>query len=123
MKLAGIYIGLLSLTAVVSALPGCTKSAPIKAPIAGIVLQSQRIEIPSQGRAFSGGPQAAVANTYCLMCHSAGMVLTQPPFSLAVWKTEMNKMIKSYGCPLPESDIDDLAQFVQQQNQSAASTK
>ncbi len=49
MKLAGKCIGLLSLTAVVSGLPGCAKSAPIKAPIARIVLKSQRIEIPSHG--------------------------------------------------------------------------
>ena len=123
MKLANICLGLLSLIAVLSALGGCTKSAPIKAPIAGIVLKSQRIVIPYHGREFSGEPQAAVANTYCLMCHSAGMVLTQPPLSLAAWKAEMNKMIKSYGCPLPEADIDDLAPFIQQQNQSAASTK
>ena len=117
MKFGGVAIGLLALGAVPIALTGCTKPSAIRAPIGGIVLKSQRIELPSHGREFAGGPQAGVANTYCLMCHSGGMVLTQPPLSLPAWKAELNKMIKSYGCPLPESDIDELAQFIQQQNQ------
>ena len=57
------------------------------------------------------------------MCHSGGMVLTQPPLSLPAWKAELNKMIKSYGCPLPESDIDELAQFIQHQNQLRAAAE
>ncbi|MGO9058004.1 MAG: cytochrome c [Candidatus Binataceae bacterium] len=123
MKLANLAIGLLCLAAVPIALTGCMKPSAIRAPIGGIVLKSQRIEIPSHGREFAGGPQASVANTYCLMCHSGGMVLTQPPLSLPAWKAELNKMIKSYGCPLPEGDIDELAQFIQQQNQLRAAAE
>lgn len=118
MKLASTSAAVLSLAAIVSVLAGCHKPTQIKAPIGGIVLRSQRIELPSHGHEFSGGPQAAVANTYCLMCHSAGMVLTQPPLSLETWKKEMDKMVKSYGCPLPEGDIDELARFIQTQNQA-----
>jgi hypothetical protein len=54
------------------------------------------------------------------MCHSGGMVMTQPPLSLSAWKAELNKMKNAYGCPLPESDVDELTQFIQEQNQRGA---
>jgi cytochrome c5 len=103
----------------VTAMCGCAKHWPIKAP-GGIVLRSQRIYLPAHGRAFSGDPQASVANTYCLMCHSGGMVMTQPPLTLSQWQAELRKMIKTYGCPLPQSDVDKLAQFMVQSNQNLA---
>ena len=46
MKLANFGIGLLALAAVPIALTGCMKPSAIRAPIGGIVLKSQRIEIP-----------------------------------------------------------------------------
>lgn len=109
----------LCLSAAAIALPGCARHPPIKAP-GGIVLRSQRISLPAHGREFSGGPQAAVANTYCLMCHSGGMVMTQPPLTLSRWQAELRKMIKTYGCPLPQSDIDELAQYIAHASETAA---
>jgi len=100
-----------------TALWGCSKRAAIKTP-AGIVLRSQSISLPSHGRQFTGGAQASVANTYCLMCHSGGMVMTQPPLGIAQWQTELHKMITTYGCPLPVNDIDQLAPFVAQASQN-----
>jgi hypothetical protein len=95
------------------ALSGCSKPAAIKTPT-GIVLRSQRISLPSHGREFAGGPQASVANTYCLMCHSGGMVMTQPPLTITQWQAELHKMITTYACPLPVNDIDQLAPFIAQ---------
>jgi hypothetical protein len=110
LRMKPIIAGLLCFVA----LAGCARRSSIRAPVGGIVLRSERIALPYHGREFAGGPQAAVANTYCLMCHSGGMVLTQPPLALSDWKAELNKMKKAYGCPLPESDIDELAPFVRQ---------
>ena len=109
----------LCLCAVAMALPACSRRSSIRAP-GGVVLRSQRISLPSHGREFSGASEAAVANTYCLMCHSGGMVLTQPPLTLSQWQAEVRKMIKTYGCPLPQSDVDDLAQFIAQASQTPA---
>ncbi len=115
MKRAALTV--LYLAWVVTAMPGCAKRGSIKAP-RGIVLRSQRISLPSHGREFSGGPEAAVANTYCLMCHSGGMVLTQPPLTLSQWQAEVQRMIGVYGCPLPHSEIDGLAAFIAQSSQN-----
>ncbi len=108
---------LLCLWGAAIALAGCVRHPAIKAPGA-IVLRSQRITLPAHGRQFSGGPQASVANTYCLMCHSGGMVMTQPPLTLAQWQAELHKMIAAYGCPLPGGNIAELAQFIAQSNQN-----
>ena len=114
-----ITIVLLCLSAAAISLSGCAKHPSIRAPF-GIVLRSQRISLPTHGREFSGGPQASVANTYCLMCHSGGMVMTQPPLTLPQWQAELHKMIKTYGCPLPQSDIDELAQYMTHASATAA---
>lgn len=116
MKSASAVVLCASVVAI--ALYGCAKHPPINAP-GGIVLRSQRISLPAHGREFSGGPQASVANTYCLMCHSGGMVMTQPPLTLAQWQTELRKMINTYGCPLPQSDVDELAQYIAHANETA----
>jgi len=55
------------------------------------------------------------------MCHSGGMVLTQPPLTLSQWQAELRKMIKTYGCPLPQNDVDELAQFIAQASLNPAS--
>ena len=123
MKLATSTATVVSLLLVIAGMFGCTRGTAIKAPVAGIVLRSQgRISLPYHGREFSGGPQASIANTYCLMCHSGGMVLTQPPLPLPVWQAELNKMIKVYGCPLPENSVDALAGFIKEQNERSEVT-
>ncbi len=107
----------LYLAAAAFAISGCMKQTLITTP-GGIVLRSQHISLPSHGREFSGAPESSVANTYCLMCHSGGMVLTQPPLDLAQWQNEVRKMIKVYGCPLPGSDVDQVAQFIAHASQN-----
>ncbi len=122
MKLTTSTAAIVSLLLVIAVMFGCTRRSAIKAPVAGIILRSQSISLPHHGREFSGGPQASVANTYCLMCHSGGMVLTQPPLTLSVWQAELNKMRKVYGCPLPESSVDALAGFIKEQNERSEVT-
>jgi hypothetical protein len=109
----------LCLSAAAFALSACARHPAIKAP-GGIVLRSQRISLPAHGRQFSGGPQSSVANTYCLMCHSGGMVMTQPPLTLSQWQAELHKMVKVYGCPLPQGNINELAQFIAHASETAA---
>ena len=123
MKRVSAIFSVLSLTLVPLAFSGCARRSSIRAPIGGFALTSQRITLPYHGREFAGGPQASVANTYCLMCHSGGMVMTQPPLALSAWKAELNKMKNAYGCPLPQSDVDELARFIQEQNQRSASAE
>ena len=50
-------------------------------------------------------------STACL-CHSRGMIDTQPPLTLETWKKEVDKMRIAYGCPLRADQTDRVAEFI-----------
>ena len=70
------------------------------------------VDLPSGAVAFPHGDGADIANANCLICHSAGMVLRQPPLTVAEWRTEIEKMKTSFGAPIPSEQIDALAHYL-----------
>jgi len=62
------------------------------------------------------GNGSVIANAYCLICHSAGMVLRQPPLTQDEWTGEINKMRNSFGAPLPPDQVEALAKYLQSIN-------
>jgi len=71
-----------------------------------------RVELPASDQAFPPGVGADIANSQCLICHSAGMVLTQPPLKKDEWRAEIMKMRASYGAPIPEDQVDGLSEYL-----------
>ena len=74
--------------------------------------QKLSVELPASQSSFPPGNGADIANGQCLICHSAGMVLRQPPLSQDEWVAEINKMRNSYGAPLPAEQVDALARYL-----------
>ena len=70
------------------------------------------VEFPTSYTAFPPGNGADIANGQCLICHSAGMVLRQPPLTVDEWTGEINKMRNSFGAPLPADQIAALARYL-----------
>ncbi len=70
------------------------------------------VSLPTSAAAFPTGKGSDIANANCLLCHSAGMVLRQPPLTVAEWNTEINKMKSSFGAPIPADQIDELAHYL-----------
>lgn len=68
--------------------------------------------LPDSQHIFPPGAGAEIANSQCMICHSAGMVTRQPPLSMSVWKSEINKMRTAYGAPMPEEQVDALAKYL-----------
>ncbi|MBO0757469.1 MAG: cytochrome c, partial [Bradyrhizobiaceae bacterium] len=56
------------------------------------VLKSVTVDLPAGDRTFPTSPGSDLADRNCIVCHSAGMVLNQPPLSKAQWGAEVNKM-------------------------------
>lgn len=82
-----------------------------------LVLESQKIELPRGNLKFEGSdPGARAATTYCVMCHSRGMIDSQPPLSRDAWKTEIHKMRSAYGCPVSVGLDEELVDFLYQYN-------
>jgi cytochrome c5 len=77
----------------------------------GVTLRSVSVDFPDRGRMFEG-PGADAVNANCLACHSAGMVLTQPRLSRAVWQAEVEKMRKTYKAPVDEKDVPAIVDYL-----------
>lgn len=71
-----------------------------------------KIELPREVDTFPGGAGAQLANTHCLICHSADYVKIQPPLARAAWKASVQKMQQKYGAAIPEDQIEPLAAYL-----------
>jgi len=70
------------------------------------------VELPTSNTLFPAGEGQSIANSQCLICHSADMVLGQPARTQAQWKETINKMRSAYGAPLPAEQVDALATYL-----------
>ena len=70
------------------------------------------VELPVSQVSFPPGNGSVIANAYCLICHSAGMVLRQPPLTQDEWTAEINKMRNAFGAPLPADQVEALAKYL-----------
>jgi mono/diheme cytochrome c family protein len=75
-----------------------------------------RVDLPASQVTFPPGNGSVIANAYCLICHSAGMVLRQPPLPQDEWTTEINKMRNAFGAPLPADQVEALAKYLRSIN-------
>ncbi len=78
----------------------------------GVTLHSVSFTLPDSDRSFPGGAEADAINNNCLACHSAGMVLTQPRLSRAVWQAEVDKMRESYKAPIEAADVPPIIDYL-----------
>ena len=69
---------------------------------------------------FQPGPGQEIANTYCLICHSADYIYTQPLHSQETWQAIVLKMKNMFGCPVPEDQIALLSAYLYGQNSVAS---
>ena len=75
-----------------------------------------RVELPAIDEPFPPGIGADIASSQCLICHSAGMVLTQPPLKKDEWRAEIMKMRTAYGAPIPDEQVDGLSEYLRNIN-------
>ena len=75
-----------------------------------------RVALPENDEPFPPGIGADIAGSQCLICHSAGMVLTQPPLKKDEWRAEIMKMRSAYGAPIPDDQVDRLSEYLKSIN-------
>lgn len=59
------------------------------------------------------GEGRAETESFCTMCHSTRYITMQPPLPAATWEAEMNKMIKTFGAPIPEASAKKITSYLQ----------
>lgn len=77
-----------------------------------IVLKSLDLNLPANDQMFPPGPGADTANSNCLACHSADMVLNQPALPRAAWEAEVAKMRNAYKAPLDPKDVPAIVDYL-----------
>jgi mono/diheme cytochrome c family protein len=95
--------------------PRTVDSAPgVKEASKGPIQQWTKVsvDLPSSQTPFPPGNGSVIANAQCLICHSAGMVLRQPPLTQDEWVGEINKMRNAFGAPLPADQVEALAKYL-----------
>jgi cytochrome c5 len=86
--------------------------APGKKDVASRQWPIVRVELPASDEPFPPGIGVDIVSSQCLICHSAEMVLTQPPLKKDEWRAEILKMRSAYGAPIPEDQVDGLSEYL-----------
>ena len=68
---------------------------------------------PSFAPEMADGEGRQETESFCAMCHSTRYITMQPPLSPATWEAEMNKMIKTYGAPIPDVTAKKIQSYLQ----------
>jgi len=59
------------------------------------------------------GPGVESAQAYCVACHSADYITTQPSKKgKAFWGAEVQKMIKVFKAPIPDADAATITDYL-----------
>jgi hypothetical protein len=74
------------------------------------------ITLPPPNTQLKDGPNVGLAQTKCLICHSADYIYIQPPLTRAQWTAEVTKMQKAYGAPIADTDIPPLVDYLMSQD-------
>jgi mono/diheme cytochrome c family protein len=80
-------------------------------PARAVTLKPESVQLPASSRRFTGAG-AEAANSHCLTCHSAGMVMNQPDMPRAAWLAEVNKMKNVFKGPIPEDQVAVIADYL-----------
>lgn len=59
------------------------------------------------------GEGRELVEAYCNTCHSLRYITMQPPLPAATWEAEVNKMIKTFGMPIPEDATPQIIKYLQ----------
>ena len=74
------------------------------------------ITLPPANTKLYDGPNVALAQSRCLVCHSADYIYMQPPLTRKQWTAEVTKMQKTFGAPITDADVAPLVDYLMSQD-------
>jgi len=83
--------------------------------VAAVTVRAEPVvyNLPEETAKFQPGPGVEFAEANCSVCHSADYIGTQPPEQgKTFWQAEVTKMIKVYGAPIAEQDVNKIAEYL-----------
>jgi hypothetical protein len=70
------------------------------------------ISLPHDEAYAPPGPGRDAFVTACIVCHSPRYITSQPPFSRAVWKGIVQKMIDTYGAHIAPAQAAEIVDYL-----------
>jgi len=70
------------------------------------------ISLPHDEAYAPPGPGRDAFVTACIVCHSPRYITSQPPFSRAVWKGLVQKMIDTYGAHITTTQAEEIVDYL-----------
>ncbi len=74
--------------------------------------QVKSIELPKYQPYLPPGPGRELFATSCLSCHATRYITMQPVMTQGKWEESVRKMIKTYGAPISEELVPEIAQYL-----------
>jgi mono/diheme cytochrome c family protein len=80
--------------------------------VAGVLLAAAAYAQESTVQLADGAGKDKVL-THCSACHSLDYIQMNAPFpDRKLWETEVNKMIKAFGAPIPKEEVAGLVDYL-----------
>jgi mono/diheme cytochrome c family protein len=68
---------------------------------------------PSFTPELAEGEGRQEVQSFCATCHSTRYITMQPPLPGTTWEGEVNKMMKTYGAPIPDAAAKKITAYLQ----------
>lgn len=68
---------------------------------------------PLSGASLAPGENRELVESYCGTCHSTIYITMQPPLPSATWEAEVNKMVRTFGQPIPPDAVAKIIAYLQ----------
>jgi hypothetical protein len=68
---------------------------------------------PSFTPELAEGDGKLEVQSFCATCHGTRYITMQPPLPGTTWEAEVNKMMKTYGAPVPEATAKKITAYLQ----------
>jgi cytochrome c5 len=72
----------------------------------------QEIALPNYPPDMPAGPNLAVYQQKCVLCHTSRYVTMQPRFTRTVWEKEVKKMVDVYGAPIATEEQQQIVEYL-----------
>jgi len=95
---------------------GSTKAAGIEQTATAPMSSDGNFSVasfPSFPPELAAGEGKAETESFCAMCHSTRYITMQPPLPSATWEAEVNKMVKTFGAPIPDASAKKIISYLQ----------
>jgi hypothetical protein len=99
---------LVSITAVMAGMVFAQENGKTGGPPGAV----KSITLPKVTVELKAGTDKAKVDGFCSICHSLDYITMQPPFPKAQWTATVNKMIKTFGAPIPQEDAEKIINYL-----------